>query len=50
MVDRDVVYELDLKVKYEARIRKKQSDEILETVYEMIVERTPIYAAAEEDE
>ena len=53
MVEIDVVYELDLKVKHEARNRRAESDAVLETVYEMILNegsksRTAVYTMEEE--
>jgi hypothetical protein len=52
MVDeeRDIVYEIEIKVRRDARKRKERSDEILESVYEVLVGekcKTAIYVKEE---
>ena len=54
MVNEDVVYILDRKLKDEAKKRKDASDEMLEVVYEIVLtgntEKSPIYVTTIDDE
>lgn len=50
--ERDLIYEIDQKVKKKAKKRKEESDVILETVYEMLFGKKPkdmIYVVDEEE-
>jgi hypothetical protein len=54
MVNEDIVYILDRKLKDEVKKRKKDSDDMLEVVYEIILEgykdKSPIYVTTVDED